>query len=137
MCYKTKHQAPKFTKIKTANFYILLQIIFIYFNIAHINYVHRSYGQYIHIPWRAAYKSCLPTPFGSAQLVLFFLYYQEEMIISWKHKHLQNFQWKYCKTMKQHLAHKLTLTVRKINLTFNALWKVEMESSAKSCCSSA
>jgi len=82
MCYKTKHQAPKFTKIKTANFYILLQIIFIYFNIAHINYVHRSYGQYIHIPWRAAYKSCLPTPFGSAQLVLFFLYYQEEMIIS-------------------------------------------------------
>jgi hypothetical protein len=50
MCYKTKHQAPKFTKIVTANFYILLQIIFIYFNIAHINYVHRSYGQYIHIP---------------------------------------------------------------------------------------
>ena len=39
--------------------------------------------------------------------------------------------------MKQLLAHTLTLTARKINLTFNALWKVEMESSAKSCCSSA
>ena len=137
MCYKTKHHAPKCTKIKTANFYILLQIISYLFQYSTQQLCTQKLRAVHSHLWRAAYKSCLPKTIWLSPVSFIFPVLSRGNDCFMKHKYLQNFQLKYCKTMKQHLAHTLTPTVRKINLTFNALWKVEMESSAKSCCSSA